>query len=335
MGCGAFFGSISDHRPVLLGLQLHLGQPALTLGKQVTAPAPRAIDLDLTQATQVTAYRDFTDGLLRTLPPPLTPEDASAQLRSLCLDSASWLQAQGRKKTLRSTGRRHYDGWSPAAMALKAQLVTLITIQGHLHGHRGHSPWSTQRHMDLALPAIVETWERTVHRLTWPSPSERSHWLDCTGYPPSFWRTTTLLEIRRPGFCEQLIRQVKYWLHGRFRAELRRLISEATRSREALREQGKLKRVIASILQKDTELYALHSLQQEQGILTDAPSIQNLVTEHFTAWYRAPGPAPDWPLLLTDREAFQAHADSKAIPPHLTQHLWEAFTLPLQHSTLQ
>ena len=80
---------------------------------------------------------------------------------------------------------------------------------------------------------------------------------------------------------------------------------------------------------------ALHSLQQEQGILTDAPSIHNLVTEHFTAWYRAPGPTPDWPLLLTDREAVQARADSKAIPPQLTQHLWEAFTLPLHHSSLQ
>ena len=72
----------------------------------------------------------------------------------------------------------------------------------------------------------------------------------------------------------------------------------------------------------------------EQGILTDAPSIHNLVTEHFTDWYRSLGPPADWPALLTDRRAFQARADAKHIPPHLTQDLWEAFTLPLQHTAL-
>ena len=107
-------------------------------------------------------------------------------------------------------------------------------------------------------------------------------------------------------------------LHVRFRPELRRQISAATCAREALREQGKLKRVIASILQKDTDLYALHSLQLEQGIPTDAPAIHNMVKEQFKEWYRAPGPSPDWPSLLTDRLAFQALADSKGIPTHLT-----------------
>ena len=117
--------------------------------------------------------------------------------------------------------------------------------------------------------------------------------------------------------------------------DLRRQISEATRHRESLREQGKLKRVIASILQKDTELYALHSLQVEQGLLTDAHTIHNLVTEHFFEWYRAPTQPTDWPSLLQDRAAFQALADSKAIPTHLSHHLWEAFTFPLHHSALQ
>ena len=108
------------------------------------------------------------------------------------------------------------------------------------------------------------------------------------GFPPAHWRTTTLDAIRRPGFCATILRKVKHRLHSRFRLDLRRQISEATRKWESLREQGKLKKVIASILQKDTELYALHSLQVEQGLLTDAPTIHNLVTEHFTEWYRAP-----------------------------------------------
>ena len=55
-----------------------------------------------------------------------------------------------------------------------------------------------------------------------------------------------------------------------------------------------------------------------------------MVTDHFTAWYQAPGPPVDWPVLLRDHTAFLAHADSKLIPRHLTHFLCEAFTAPLQ-----
>ena len=75
---------------------------------------------------------------------------------------------------------------------------------------------------------------------------------------------------------------------------------------------------IASIPQKDTELYALRTLQVEQKLLTDAPAIHNLVTKHFTDWYRSPTQPVDWPSLLKDQTTFQALVDSKAIPAHLT-----------------
>ena len=70
-------------------------------------------------------------------------------------------------------------------------------------------------------------------------------------------------------------------------------------------------------------------------MLTDAPTLHNMVTDHFTAWYQAPGPPVDWPQLLRDPTAFHEHAASKQIPKHLSQQLWEAFTAPLQHTELQ
>ena len=335
VGCGAFFGSISDHRPVLLGLRLHNGCPSMSLGTQARPPPRRGLDLDLTQPAQVQAFRLHATTLLHDIPQSCSSEEASTCLQMLCVKTAAWVQDQGSRAATRSTGRRHYDGWSPPAMALKAQLVALIVIQGHLHGYRGHRQWHTQTHMDQDLPAILSIWERAVSRLSWPSAADVAYWLGATGAPPAFWRTATLPTVSKPGFCASLIQKVKRRLHGRFRLELRRQISASTCAREALREQGKLKRVIASILQKDTDLYALHSLQVEQGILTDAPAIHNMVTEHFTEWYRAPGPPPDWPSLLTNRPAFQALADSKGIPGHLTHCLWEAFTAPLQLTALQ
>ena len=189
--------------------------------------------------------------------------------------------------------------------------------------------------MDRDLLGIVTAWERAVSRMHWPSQTELNHWLNSSGFPPAHWRTTSLATIRRPGFCEDMIHKIKRKLHGRFRLDLRRKISAATQAREALREQGKLKKVIASILQRDTDLYALHSLQSDQGMLTDAPTIHNLVTAHFEEWYRAPGPPSDWPSLLTDRAAFQTLAAAKNIPQHLIPPLWEAFTYPLRHSALQ
>ena len=107
--------------------------------------------------------------------------------------------------------------------------------------------------MDIDLPRTIERWEGSVRDLSWPSPADSSTWLDCSGYPPSFWRTATLREINRPCFCDHLIRQVKHWLHGRFRANLRRQISETTRARETLREQGKLKKVICRETQSCTQ----------------------------------------------------------------------------------
>ena len=72
VGCGAFFGSISDHRPVLLGLALHNGHPSLSLGKQAADPGTRGVNvnLDLAQASLVSAYRLHTEKLALELPPP-------------------------------------------------------------------------------------------------------------------------------------------------------------------------------------------------------------------------------------------------------------------------
>ena len=241
VGCGALFGSISDHRPVLLGLCLNNGTPSLHLGRQASNAPPRAIDLDLTQPVLVDAYRAHTTALLSSLPTTASQEEAASALQSLCLDSAAWLQKQGGRKASKSSGRRHYDGWSPPAMALTAQLVALTLIQGHLHGHRGHARWHNQEDMDRDLPGIAARWETAVRGLSWPSPADSDYWLSCTGFPPTYWRTAFFDTVRRPGFGATLLRKVKHRLHGRFRVDLRRQISAATCQRESLREQGKLK----------------------------------------------------------------------------------------------
>ena len=70
----------------------------MSLGEQAKAPPSRTIVLDLTQDTLVAAYRAYSKGLLTSLPASISAEEASALLQSLYIDSAAWLQEQGRKK---------------------------------------------------------------------------------------------------------------------------------------------------------------------------------------------------------------------------------------------
>ena len=89
VGCGAFFGSISDHRPVLLGLRLHNGCPSMSLGTQARPPPRRGLDLDLTQPAQVQAFRLHATTLLHDIPQSCSSEEASTCLQMLCVKTAA------------------------------------------------------------------------------------------------------------------------------------------------------------------------------------------------------------------------------------------------------
>ena len=152
-----FFGSISDHRPVLLGLHLHNGQPFMSPGRQSLGSPRRALDLDLTHQDQVTAYRSYTEGLLQDLPPFSTQEEAASLLQTLCLTSAALVQKQSRHKASTSMGRRH-----------GSQSTT-----GGLHHHPRSFTWlpgppamALPGSYNADLPAIIDRRERTARGLT-------------------------------------------------------------------------------------------------------------------------------------------------------------------------
>ena len=297
---GSFFGSISDHRPVLLGLRLWEGAGAAFPSlNALQRPPVRSIDLDLTNKPLVREYQAYT---LSHLPDkPTDPVAASEALRHLSLQSAAWLSSKPAKAGHHTHRRRRFDGWSPGAMALKANLTAVIDIQAHLRGYGGHSPWRVQADMDRHLPPILRAWERTVAALTWTDPAAPHRFLDCTGMGPSGWRTATIREISHPLFCGELIRKLRRMLHGRQRSLLRREISMHTARLEAARAAGKIGRVIKSVLQEDTELYTLESLTVPgQDTLTDHRTIHNVVTAHFQQWYQGP-PAPPRTGLLYSR----------------------------------
>ena len=324
---GSFFGSISDHRPVLLGLRLWEGAgvafPSLNA---LQRPPVRSTNLDLTNTKLVRDYQAYT---LSHLPAkPADPLAASDALRQLSLQSAVWLSSKPSRTGHHSHRRRRFDGWSPGAMALKANLAAVYDIQAHLRGYGSRPPWRVQADMDRHLPPILRAWERTVTALTWTDPAAPHRFLDCTGMGPSGWRTATLREVSHPLFCGELIRKLQRMLQGRQRSLLRREINAHTARLEAARAAGKIGKVIKSVLQEDTELYTLESLTVPgQDTLTDHRTIHNVVTAHFQQWYQGPpDPPPPWVALLQDRTRYLEHARSKHIPEDLTALLWRALT---------
>ena len=217
---GSFFGSVSDHRPVTLALHLWAhASPILPTTQVLARPATRRADLAIDTPEALLAYQAH---LLDHLPPPpTTTTEAGAALQALSNLSAAWTAEQSQPRAHLSTGKRRFDGWSPVAIAIKANLTAIVTIQGHLRGHGSHRPWKTQQDMDRDPHAIIGRRQTTVNSFHWDDPATLYNLLDLTGSGPSFWRTTTLAYIHHPTFCTPLINTLKRLLHGRHRQTLR------------------------------------------------------------------------------------------------------------------
>ena len=324
---GSFFGSLTDHRPIVLGLKLWAtAGPTFTTNHTLQRPAVRGPELDLMNPELI---RDYQAYLLTTLPPePPQGHTASDALLHLSQASAAWTATRLARHRPPTRKRTHFNGWSPEAMALKANLSAVIQIQGNLRGYRGHSHWRRQDDMDRDLPGILQQWREVVTRLRWPSPEDPHRIMDCSGMGPTGWSTTTLLAIQHPHRCAALITKLKRVLHGRQRTLLRQRISSHTAHLETLRITGRIGRVIKSTLQEDVELFTLESLPVPgEGILTDHRAIHNLVTAHFTQWYKGPeGPEVPWATISHDQHCFLAHTASRGIPTDLGHLLWQALT---------
>ena len=255
---GSFFGSLTDHRPIVLGLKLWAtASPTFTTSHALPRPVVRGPELDLTNTALLRDYQTF----LTTSLPPASPQGdtASAALLHLCQASAAWTATRLARHTPPTRKRTHFNGWSPEAIALKANLSAIIQIQGHLRGYRGYPRWRRQDDMDRDLPGILTQWWEVVTRLRWASPEDPHRIMDCTGMGPSGWRTTTLMAIQHPHRCASLITKLKRMLHGRQRCLLRKQISFHTAHLETLRAQGRIGRVIKSTLQEDTDMFTLES----------------------------------------------------------------------------
>jgi RNA polymerase nonessential primary-like sigma factor len=107
-------------------------------------------------------------------------------------------------------------------------------------------------------------------------------------------------------------------MHGRRRSELRTKISAAVANRERLYQEGKLGRVIKSVLGTESNRFDYDSLQTPEGIITEPTAVHNKVASHFQDWFEGPPEfktgihaTSDWQDIFTDEDAFPSYHDSK------------------------
>ena len=287
---GSFWSTVSDHRPILLGLSLK-GASHRCLGHSLKRPSWGKVEVPATPALLQQYQAQLTD---RPSVPVTDVPTSCAYLYQVSVDSVAIAAAL--TPAPRTRGKRWKDGWSPPMMCLKANLEVLWHIWGHLRGTSGHTIWRTQADMDNMIHKVLAPWETRVHSYTWSSPLHPEAVFTLGGYPPSFWKTTTLRKADTA--VVDSLGKVRRQLHGRNRTYLRTLINAHVLHRETSRLKGKVGRVIRSILHEEMRFYPLETLRLTADQITvDAARIHSEVTAHFNKWYSATEPTDhilDW-----------------------------------------
>ena len=208
----------------------------------------------------------------------------------------------------------------PPVVSMLLTLDKLSSILAHLRGTHGTAKW-TASNIKVRLRGLLSSWERSLSRLT------------STGYVCSerdthpggiqVWKTTCegLLDPSEEDLSQLLTdaAQFQHQLRKHCSMTRRRLLfnewAAARKERAILCEEGRLRRTIDSLLEKDRSLktYKMESVRHNGEVVTDAHQVHNLLTSTFRTWFAAPGretqSAP--PMQTT------ANPSSEPLPPPL------------------
>eukprot|EP01034_Spumella_vulgaris_P028247 gene28247-35072_t len=238
------------------------------------------------------------------------------------------------------------DGWSPRYMGYKVHLLAMLEIERHITGCHGRTKWTTPAVCTMGLQHIVQEWRRRT-RLLRLSPSAKEEVQADFDRNPTWWKKRTETPTALLLWCREDMILLKKRMHGRHRTDYRQQLTINTRKREQLRIQGKLRKVLRSLLsgvdlkKKQRIPYAMTELRTEQAgeqeIIVDPEEIHELLTEHFKAWYAAPQLAEgeedihtqtlNWQRLSGDQQYFMELTKHTKVPDKYRQLAFEALTV--------
>ena len=331
---GAEWMDVSDHRP--LWTVYTTGKPTTPLPQSALKAKPR-VDLD---ASDKRVTEDFTEAMRKYAlhrPPDLTsPESAARSLLGLQAISPI-ITAQLNSKYGKGLPRSDMkDGWSPSYMVLKLYLITVIEIRRKLTGAKQRRRWTTHLHATTGIQWLILELQAHIRRLDIPQP-DVDNLIHLTGCDLHWWtqldRMPTVLD------CDPLIHTLRKDMQGRLRTDFRTNMNAKIAHREHMRQIGKMKTVLRSILgvlggRKHVETLNLDVIKNSSGDIAVTPDdVHSMVTDHFREWFSAPTTRTtrlhthdDWHSALTSLEIFQQTIAHTNTPPWASAIIFDAMT---------
>ena len=264
-------------------------------------------------------------------PIEMTTKEMDVMLEEISTLSANTVRKYNmrRNSSYNSKKKAMKGGWSPQMRVLTAQLTALIEIRRHLSGFARRERWRGAEQRKRGVEKLIGEWSKVADSIKWKSVEAKEAALSLAK-PMHFW-------IDNEPTIESVVNEINVLLgrlHGRKRQEARERISSKTKLREQKRKEGKLGKVIKSVVGKKQLSFDMSWLRTSAtSILTCPIEILLALNEAFRIWHAGGEdaltglnkPREDWTKLLDDREQFdEAIADEK-IPEHIIEIIWKAF----------
>ena len=127
----------------------------------------------------------------------------------------------------------------------KIHLQTILEIRRHLAGQHRRHRWTHFETAKLGVERFIDLWTTRTAALKIPN-EQLDKLRHVTGKGPNYWRH--MIHLPTVHMCDTEIKLLRHHMHGRLRQELRSTINHHTARRETLRELGRTRQVLKSVL---------------------------------------------------------------------------------------
>ena len=291
-------------------------------------PTPKRPEIDRADPRALADFDELLRKYIDKHPCSATsPEEANQYLFSLERATVKIVARINRRYGKHKHRTPYKDGWSPHYAALKIHLQTLLHARRHLLGLHKYHRWRSADETCEGIHQLADLWIARTDTLSIPGRSMEAI-RHVTGRGPEYWKS-----ILSPPTSEELdteINLLQAQMHGKLRAEMRKSISLHSAKREQLRELGKTKLVLKSVLgrmgsRKHQDPLFLGAVRESDTLVDVTPiEVHAALTQHFSLWYAMPQiyagdqlHTGNWRQSLGSFAAFYASVSHTGVPEDL------------------
>jgi hypothetical protein len=218
-----------------------------------------------------------------------------------------------------------YDGWSPGMLAIKAHMNFLRRVRYGLVG-KGPRKWGTVEEVRREVDKEASRLQAVVSKLRMDE--EEWEWVSKYVEPAIDWRLRDPMRINLQMVIQKEATAAK-GLQGRIRKEMRKRISVAVRKREEALEEGKLKKVIDSMIGRYKEPLSWKAVKVDGKMVVGERQTLEAYTKAMDEWH-GPEEFPEavdrlyWNDIFSNREAFMGRTGETGVPQDLREVIWAA-----------